>query len=194
MAFITLDKYKDYKKLKSEDNDEKLVTIINGVWALIESYCDRSFTSQTVVEYHDAKSEEVYLKQFPVTSVTSVETSTNGGLTYTALSEDASNLEGYFVDLEDGVILTQKSGYKFLTDYNIPFRSLKVTYVYGYEDNALPNDLRLAAYDLIDYYKDGEHVPVKTFGAATIQNAFPVSERHLPAHVKRVLDMYRVAV
>lgn len=194
---ISLDDYKEYKNINSTARDGYYQTIITAVSALIENYCNRKFLDHAVsgsyvVEWFDGKTSKVYLKEFPVIEVVSVAISSDGGVTQEVLTEGASDLTGYFVDLEEGSVFTQLSCKKFITSYNIEYRSLEITYRAGYEDlDNLPADLKLCVLDLVHYYVKDEKEPTKSLLGATIDNPLPYVANSFPPHIRRVLDLYR---
>ncbi len=94
---IDLDCYKEAKTINSTQRDGKIQTLITQVSALIETYCNRLFTtySETAkIEWHDGMTNKVYLKAFPIISVISVKTSSDGGVTQTTLTEADSAKTG----------------------------------------------------------------------------------------------------
>lgn len=187
---ITLQEYKNYHTITSDTKDTKISLLISAVSALIEAHCARSFHLDTYTEYHDAKTNYVCLKNFPVTAVTSVKVSEDGGVTQTTLTENATDKGGYLVDLDQGHIYTQIDTYKFLTSYDTPVKSLEVVYMAGYTE--IPKDLKLVTMDLVNYYKDDEHKPIMAMGGASVDNPLPYSSNRFPPHIQRVLDIYRV--
>ena len=187
---ITLDDYKSYNTVTSDTKDSKISLLISAVSALVENHCNRKFELETHTEYHDAKQEVIYLKQFPLVEVVSVSVSKNGGLDYVDLEEDDEDLFGYIVDIEDGCISTQITKINFLNTYSTPRKSLKVVYSAGYTN--IPVDLKLAVIDLVDYYKNNEHKPSMMIGGASLDNPMPYSSNRFPAHIQRVLDLYRL--
>lgn len=192
---IELNEYKEYKKIASTTRDGKIQSLITQVSALIENYCARKFfdyaSSPGITEWFDSNTEIVYLKQFPLIQVNSVYTSTDGGLTQTLLVENDVNGGGYFVDLENGTVRTQKTGTKFKSNsyYTTPYRSLEINYNAGYIQ--LPADLKLAIFDTIAYYEDQENKPTQTLMGGTIENPLPYTANSFPPHIRRILDLYR---
>lgn len=192
---IELSEYKEYKQITSSTRDGKIQNLITQVSALIENYCARKFldyaSSPGVTEWFDSDSEIVYLKHFPLIGVNSVNTSIDGGLTQVALTENSSTADGYFVDLENAAVRTQKIGTKFLSKsyYNTPYRSLEINYNAGYTE--VPEDLKLAVIDLVAYYEDQENKPTQALMGATIENPLPYVANSFPPHIRRVLDLYR---
>jgi hypothetical protein len=65
----------------------------------------------------------------------------------------------------------------------------KVVYTAGYE--TLPEDLKLAVLDLVTYYlkNDAAIHSAKAPGTNSVQIEY-ISTTNLPAHIKRVLDLY----
>ena len=191
---IDLDCYKEAKTINSTQRDGKIQTLITQVSALIETYCNRLFTtySETAkIEWHDGMTNKVYLKAFPIISVISVKTSSDGGVTQTTLTEADSAKTGYFVDLEEGSVFTQQVIDNFIDAYDVSYRSLEVEYTAGYTQDNLPLDLQLAVIDLVHYYEADENVPSKSLLSATIDNAQPYTANSFPPAIRRVLDLYR---
>jgi hypothetical protein len=192
---ISLSDYKEYKKITSSTRDGKIQALITQVSALVESYCARKFveysSSPGVTEWFDSNTDKVQLKHFPVIAVNSVSVSTDGGLTQTELTQDDPDRAGFYVDLENGVVMTQKTGNKFNDGYyyDIPYRSLEINYFAGYTE--LPADLELAVLDIVAYYEDQENKPTQTLMGGTIENALPYTANSFPPHIRRILDLYR---
>lgn len=195
---VTLAEYKEYKNITSSTRDGKFQTIITYASALIENYCARSFidyaSSPGVTEWFDSNTEIVYLKHFPLIQVNSVNISTDGGMTQTALTQDDPDFAGFFVDLDAGTVRTQKIGNRFQASsyYNTPYRSLEINYFAGYSDtDSLPADLKMAILDTISYIETNEEKPTQTLLGATLDNPLPYIANSFPPHIRRVLDLYR---
>lgn len=182
---ISLSEFKKYKGITSTTQDGKLTELISSVSEFIKSYCGRTFIdySETAkVEYFDGSSNyEVYLSEFPIISVSSVETSTDGGVTYTALTENTD----YFVDNERDTILTNDGNY--FVSSSIAFKSLKVTYTGGFV--LVPEELKLACAELIDKYREEGFASNKNLKGAAISNQ---EYKAIPSYIKAILDMHRV--
>lgn len=195
---VSLSEYKEYKKITSSTRDGKIQNLITQVSKLVENYCNRTFldyaSSPGITEWFDSNTEIVYLKQFPVIQVNSVSTSVDGGITQVALTQDDPDYAGFYVDLENGAVRTQKAGDKFLARgyYNTDYRSLEINYFAGYTE--LPEDLKLAVLDIIAYYEDQENKPTQALMGATIDNPLPYTANSFPPHIRRILDLYRYSV
>jgi hypothetical protein len=120
----------------------------------------------------------IILKETPVVQVLSVQKSTDYGQNYSDLTE--------FVDwVKDGdyIVSINPRGFEPLIN------GYSVSYTAGYE--TVPQDLRLAVLDLVTYYRknDGAIHSTKAPGTNAVQIEY-ISTTSLPAHIKRVLDLY----
>lgn len=71
--------------------DDLLAQVLDGVEAVVESYCGRQFASSSRVEYYGGEStSRLFLRQYPVTSVTSVRLDLSGNFGQTSGSFAAS--------------------------------------------------------------------------------------------------------
>lgn len=178
---ITRAEYKAYANISSTNQDAEIDTLIPKVSQLVKTYCRRSF-----VDYVDEARNETFdggystllLKETPVTQVISVQQSTDYGQTYTKLVKFTD-----WVQSGDYIVAINPEGFKpYVNGY-------KVSYFAGYE--TVPEDLKLAVLDLVTYYRknDGAIHSSKAPGTNAIQIEY-VSTTSLPAHIKRVLDLY----
>lgn len=185
MAFdlITLAEYKNYASISSTNQDASISSLIPQVSSLVKQLCRRTF-----LDYVDDFKTDVFkgpvnnkllLLETPVLTVNSVEFSENYGKTYETLVE----FEEYVVDNDTVEIIA--------APYNTYFRTnaFKVTYTAGYE--TLPTDLKLAVMDLVTYYLRNESSirSTKPVGSNSVQIEY-VTNTHLPAHIRRVLDLH----
>lgn len=190
---IDLDCYKQAKDINSTKRDGKIQDLITKTSSLIENYCNRKFVDYFTtprVEWFDGKTNSVVLTEFPVNSVVSVNTSSDGGITQSAMTLADANNGGYLVDLENGRVFTS-DGSLFIDSYNIPYRSLEISYTAGYDSSNLPQDLQLCVIDLVHYYEKDENIPTKSLLGATIDNPLPYAANSFPPAIRRVLDLYR---
>ena len=199
ISLVTLAEYKAYVGITSTTQDAQIATLIPRVSELVKSICRRTF-----VDYvNDARTQvfsggdQFVLSETPVLSVQAVEASVDYGANYTELVEYTD----YALDMElDAIVPLQLVGY--VPDYwdgiirrtvvpTFPRRinGYRVTYTAGYE--TLPLDLKLAVLDLLTYYvrNDSAVHAAKGMGTNTMQIEY-VTTTNLPAHIKRVLDLY----
>ena len=126
--------------------DTLLEMIINAVSKQFEEYCRRSFSSATHTEYYDGDgSTDLWVKQWPITSITSIYNCTTIPPEFASAELEDST---YYAADDDaaGRIVFYNS---FLYHGR---RNVKVTYVAGYSrgtgpgetDDALPFDLQFA--------------------------------------------------
>lgn len=180
---VTLQEFKAYKGINGNSQDSIISSIIPKVSSLVKTLCRRSFVDyveEIKVEVVETLNDSViFLCEDPVISVLSVEESLDYGKTYSLLNE----FEHYAVKKKLGTI--EAIGGKFSQLPN----AYVVQYTAGYE--TIPDDLKLAVLDLIEYYIKNDaavHSP-KAPGTNSVQIEY-ISTTSLPAHIKRVLDQY----
>jgi hypothetical protein len=184
MDLITLTEYKTYQGITNPNEDTLLSSIIAKCSDLVKTYCRRTFvdyTDDNKVEVFNGGFEDFRVSELPLIQVLSVENSTDYGQTWTDLTE----FEDWVWDQEGERLVTlDPSGTwkHYLNGY-------KITYFGGYE--VLPGDLKLAVMDLVTYYRrnDGAIHSTKSPGSNSVQIEY-ISTTNLPAHIKRVLDLY----
>lgn len=178
---ITRTDYKKYLGITTNNRDAEIDLLIPKISQLIKTYCRRTF-----VDYYGDLKTEVYnggfnkilLQETPVVSIDSFSISTDYGQTYTALTE--------FTDyVLDGDILVSLNSYGF-REY---LRGYQIVYYGGYD--TVPEDLQLAAFDLLEYYtKNNSAVHVNRDVTPNVTQIQYVASTNFPAHIKRVLDQY----
>lgn len=182
MNLVTLQEYKTYVGINTPTEDQLINSLISKTSDFAKNYCKRSF-----VDYVNEQKVEVFqggtsylLQEFPVKSVLSLEYSQDYGNTYTELTE----YQDWVLDSTGALVLI--SGTKI---FDSKPNSYRVTYYAGYD--TVPGDLKLAVMDLITYYRrnDGAIHSTKAAGSNSVQIEY-ISTTSLPAHIKRVLDLY----
>lgn len=186
LPLVTKEEYKAYVGITSTNSDDELTAIIPKVSEYVKTYCRRTF-----VDYvNDSKTEttnagygpSIIPKEYPLISVSSVDYSSDYGQTYTSLVE----FTDYVVDVEAGLI-TSVTG-----DFPSLINGYQITYTAGYE--VIPEDLKLAVLDLVTYYVKNDmavHSP-KAPGTNSVQVEY-ITSAALPAHIRRVLDLYKAS-
>ncbi len=186
LPLITRAEYKAYVGITSTNSDAVIDAIIPKVSDFVKTYCRRTF-----IDYVDDNKVEttaggygdkIHLDEYPVLSILNIDYSEDYGQTYTSLVEYTD----YVVDLEDNSIVSLSGDFpKLINGYQI-------TYTAGYE--AIPEDLKLAVMDLVTYYVKNDmavHSP-KAPGTNSVQVEY-ITTSALPAHIRRVLDMYKAS-
>ena len=194
---VTIHEYKDAEGLRGEKDDERLGVIIPKVSDLVKKYCGVSFidyfsTDKTeTFTINDDYTNTIIMSESPLVSVTSVKERANYSDAYTTLTTNAYQ---YYVDLEsDSITRTDTHGNPI--NFQKGLGAVQVAYKAGY--SSTPSDLKLAIFDLINYYMKDEHKERRTLGGATQQNQGTSGIRDnsdFPDHIKRVLDLYRVII
>ena len=188
MSILKLQTYKEIKNITSTDRDAVITRNISAVNSFISSFCNRSFTEYydtDKTEYFDGvNTSEVFPDVYPIISVTSVKTSSDGGQSYAITLAEYTD---YVVDTTSSSIV---STYDCFTSVNIPTNSMQIVYKGGY--SKVPDDLLLAAAHLVEYYLEEQYTPKKALAGVSIENmTVSDSTAKLPAHVRRVLEHYR---
>lgn len=184
LPLVTRAEYKAYAGLTNPNQDANIDLLIPKVSELIKTICRRTFVdyvNDTKVDYFDGGFYSLIPTESPTITVASLEYSTDYGATYTSLTEFID----YVVSKGDGAVYTTNKTTPFSTGINM----YKLTYTAGYE--TLPEELKLAVFDLISYYIKNDmaiHSP-KAPGTNTVQIEY-VTTAGLPAHIRRVLDLY----
>lgn len=183
LPLVTKAEYKAYAGISSTNHDAIIELLIPKVSGLVKSICRRTFVDyvdEAKVQISNGGFEYMLLHEFPVLAVSSVEQSTDYGQTYTALVE----YEDFALDRTDDTLrpIGLDAFPKLINGY-------RVTYTAGYE--VLPEELKLAVLDLITYYirHDMAIQSNKAPGTNSVQIEY-VTTTNLPAHIKRVLDLY----
>ena len=182
LNLITRQEYKAYAGIKSTNYDVEIDALIPRVSELVKNYCRRTF-----VDYMDTEKIEVFsgdcskliLSESPVVSVNLVQQSDDYGQTY----DNLVNFKDWVAD-GDYVIPLNFSEY-----WDKKIRGYRVVYLAGYED--VPQDLALAVMDLVSYYRQNDAAihSTKAPGTNSVQIEY-ISTTSLPAHIRRVLDLY----
>jgi hypothetical protein len=188
LSLVTLAEYKAYAGIASTNQDAEINSIIPKVSELTKSICRRSFIDYVddakIEIYSGGNGPKIFLKEYPLISVDSVEFSTDYGQNYTTLEEFVD----YVVDLEDSTIQAIGNFYTF----NKYINGYKIAYYAGYE--ALPEDLKIAILDLVTYYLKNDasvHSP-KAPGTNSVQIEY-ITKNQLPSHISRVLELYKAS-
>jgi len=190
MTILDLNTYKAYKSINSDKDDIRFTLIIDAVNAFIEQYTGRVFTTYYDIdktEYFNGLDLELYPMEYPIQSITSLHYSNDAGATYTI---ELVEYIDYIIDKYNNSIISLKNGF---CSVDHPVNAIKLVYKGGYA--TVPKDLELVAVHLSDYYKDEDYTPRKSLAGASIDNVIqPDMTARLPAHIRRVLDSYRLIV
>ena len=194
---ITVNEYKDAEGLRGEKDDDRLFVMVPLVSDLVKKYCGISFVdffSTDKIEtftINDNYTSTITMSESPLVTVDTVKERPDYGSPYVTLT--TGNYE-YYVDAEsDAVIRTNESGNPISWKKGVG--SVQITYNAGY--STCPSDLKLALFDLVNYYMKDEHKERRSLGNAQMSNQGTSgikSSTDFPDHIKRVLDLYRVVI
>jgi hypothetical protein len=192
LNLITISEYKTYAGIKSSNYDKEIIGLIPRVSQFVKNYCNRTFVDYVdtdKVEYFNGGVSRFLLAETPVISVASVGYSTDFGQTYTNLTEykdwilDGDEIRSLNTNAVNSLITVNRGFPEVIRGY-------KVTYRAGYDD--VPSDVALAIMDMVTYYRKNDMSvhSTKAPGTNSVQIEY-ISTTGLPAHIRRVLDMYR---
>lgn len=193
---INITEYKAFASISSTNSDASLTVLIPMVSDFVKAYCGRNFVNNTtadpvgteapvvtntpIVEYFSNGGRYIYLREAPLISLTSVEQKLYPGADYTAITSQIH----YEYDQENECLVSLlKDGFPRMPN------AVKITYTGGY--SSTPEDLKLGIFALIKYYLKDESVPRKSINHNQISTEY-VQSADLPAHIKRVFDLYRI--
>lgn len=181
---ITKAECKAYLGITSSNRDAEIDLLIPKVSKLVQTYCRRGLTeyasANVYTQYSDGGLDKIILEETPVVSIISFSNSTDYGQNYTNLVQYTDWVLG-----KDQCIYPLNVSKYF--DYYL--NGYKLEYFGGYED--LPDDLKLAVLDLVEYYmKNNTAVHVNRDVTPNVTQIQYVATSNFPAHIKRVLDQY----
>lgn len=184
LSLVTKAEYKAYAGITSTTQDTQIDAIIPRVSQLVKNICNRTFvdfTSDAKTEYFDGGGTVYNLEEYPVLSISSVEYSADYGNTYETLTEFSDYV---WAKKDDSIRAISSSGFPYAPN------AYRITYTAGYE--VIPADLKLAVLDLVTYYLKNDMAvhSNRAQGSNTVQIEY-VTSTNLPAHIKRILDIYR---
>ena len=181
---VTRAEYKAYTGIKSENQDSEIDSLIPKVSQLVKTYCRRTFNDyvdEPKTEVFSGGSQFLIPKESPIITVLSLETSSDYGASYTAMTEFVD----FVVEQEtDTVVSLAYDGFARKPN------GYKLSYFAGYE--TLPQDLKLVVFDLINYYMKNDAVShmQKTTASGSLQLEYMTSAQ-FPSHIARVLNLYK---
>lgn len=184
MALVTLQEYKDYYAISSTTGDSRISLLVDLVSDLVDNYLGRNIQLGTYTNnLEELLGTFIYLDNFPIASVTTLEYFSNTSETWVTI--DAADYEVYsetgIIELIDTSITADISTKRS--------KAVRVTYQGGF--STIPSDLKLAVFDLITYYNKREQTPVRSFNSTNTDTSGTFSGSEMPAHIKRVLSLYR---
>lgn len=199
MPLDTLANVKLNLNIDRGDDDALLDALRTAADSFIETYCDRSFTGGSFSEDHAGGSKLVFLKNYPLDAVASVNVDANRTFTGATIL-DASR---YVVHAERGVIEALDG--PFLSDRSSANAfPMAVRVAYSTPTDEVPAALKRAYAELIGHWyrqerthslTDDRNYLQKMDGTEVTQYPWQQSGGYkLPPAVKLILDLYRLPV
>jgi uncharacterized phiE125 gp8 family phage protein len=187
MSLDTLSNVKARLGITTSADDTLLGLLQDTADAAIANYCNRDFAGGTFTEYAPGGSEFIHLRNFPVSSVTSVklDSTRNFG------AETVVSTDDYVVETDRGVIQSVAGAF-------LPSEPQVLQVVYATATSSVPADVKEAYARLVGH----GYRRVKTDVAANFQNViqqkfgetfvvFSGAEGGLPDDVTALLAPYR---
>lgn len=189
-SLITYDEFFEIVgKTKTGIKDQEVLEINNLIASAsqhVEDYCNRKFTDYVdtdFTQYDNGDRTIIYLRHWPVISITDVSYSEDRGLTWETLVEDED-----YIYLDEEEAITTVSGKRFYKTGLL--RAVRINYRAGYTE--IPDDLKLATAMIVNHYLKDEHTARKELMGSMVQHAgFTIEDKDWPGHIKRLLDNYR---
>lgn len=179
MEILTLLEYKTAIQSTSPTDDDKLNFIIDFVNKFIPRYCNTSFKPVTVIDELCTRfGDAILLDNAPAISVESVSArAVDGTLTTISPSSYRLNKAGGYIN----IILSEP----LLSDREF---GVSVDYTYGF--STPPEDITMAAIELVNTYKSKNFYSSKSSGSGDTLTM--MKQTIIPMHIKSILDFYRV--
>ena len=178
MPLITLSEYKKYASKNNPEHDETLTQIIDGVSDLVKAYCGRDFVRESYNEELDVDlpfTSDLFVRSIPVVSVTEIRERGE--------DEDFEVVDPSVYRVNKGTgRISRLRGY-----WPQGISSVEIDYEGGLEGP--PADVKLACYELVNYYFKRDYVPRKQVQNSTKENS--EIEHGLPVHIATILNGHR---
>jgi len=182
---VTRIEFKQYMGISSTNRDSEIDVLIPLVSQLVQTYCRRGITEYAIstpyVQYDNGGTDFILLKETPLKSLLGFSYSTDYGVTWTSMTEDTY----FIIDTDKLYTIPQPDKSRNL------LKEFKIEYLGRFDP--IPGDLKLALFDLIEYYmKNNSAVHVNRDVTPNVTQIQYVATTNFPAHIKRVLDQYVV--
>ena len=197
MDIITLEEYKAFNALSGNTKDDaKIVLLISSVSSLIQAYLGLDFTggkSVTEVLSLDYDTNTIYLENYPISGPVTV-SETDRYTWDSSVHVPLAYSSDFFVDEEEGVLTRVYTPGGFAS-WPVSPGVVTVTYTTapkwpGTGASAVPADLKLAAIELVNYYRNDEFRQSKSVQGSSLVNTL-AEGTDFPKHIQVILDRYK---
>lgn len=200
MDLITLEEYKTYNGLSANPKeDAKNALLISSVSNLIQAYLGwnvspdgQSGRQVTEVLSVDYDTNVIYLANYPISGPVTVLESDRYTLD-SSIHVPLTHASDYIVNESDGTLtrIYKPGGF---ANWPISPGVISVTYTiapkYSGGVSGIPADLKLAALEMVDYYKNDGFRENRSIQGTSVQNYVDYSG-DFPKHVQVILDRYK---
>lgn len=186
-ALTTTAAAKVYLKIGNTNDDTVIAALVSRYSAVVSTYCDRRFaaTTYTNERYDGTGTENLYLRAFPVTTMTSI---------YLDSARDFA--AGSLLVADDDYYVVPEDGHGLVVRLNGVWDKgvavIKATYVAGYA--TIPGPVIEATHRLIARAKAWSDMGTHAVSAQSIQaggGSVSFVEHDIPKDVKKLLEPYR---
>ena len=190
---ITLSDAKTFLNITGTVNDAELANFISTASDMIVSRIGPVAGSPTYDEWYDGGSPQILLRHTPIQSITSVNESWYGQVTYTLTPQVlddglAKSIYGYTVDVSEGILTRRQSG--AVGRFAPGLLNVHVVYVAGYA--VVPSELQMAAKILLKHYWAERRGGSKRPGQGGDDMADLRNEGDFPARVEEILANFYI--
>lgn len=209
MALTTTSEYKTYAGVSGSTNDARYATLISAAEAYIKRYTGRSFESATFTHTFDGSGgESLQLREWPVTSITSVtqiyddgttqvldastyrfDGTTNNGILYrvfTGRGRFGAYNAAQFGRWEPGPFQRFGNGYV----WDMGYQNYRVVYVAGY--TTIPDELKLLVWKIVDVWFAGAGQDASLQSESIGSYSYTRAKEPFPPEIQLMLDGWKV--
>ncbi|RZK44446.1 MAG: hypothetical protein EOO61_03750 [Hymenobacter sp.] len=199
MDIITLEEYKSFFGMNKDNpsEDARINLLIQSVSSLIQTYLGLDFEGGRAVHEVitvDYDTNKIFLEHYPIAGDVVV-TETDRYTTDSTVHVPLYYASDYVVDNEQG-ILTRIYHPGGFASWPVAPSVIMVDYVTApkwagdFGATGIPADLKLAALQLVSYYKNEEFRQSKTIQGSTVVNTLAKGS-DFPLHIQVILDRYK---
>ena len=175
--------------MRKPDEDNKITFLIKSVSSLIKAYLGHSLVDNyedPITEYlsFDYDTNVLYPKLWPIRDIVEI-TELDRYTVDSTVHVPLSAASDYYLS---GDTVVRVPGYGGFGTWPRGPGSVKIVYRAGYE--TAPQELKLAAIELVNYYREEQFRQSKTIQGSTVINTLTKSDEW-PSHIRLLLDNYK---
>ncbi len=163
----------------------KLTLLCRAVQRRIEDYCERYFLKATYSEYHDVPPSgaySVWVKNPPIVTLTSLTDDAQDGARAITVATDVAQYNG--PNYGEARLWNNESG--FVSGV----KAVLIVYTGGYAEDDMPEDLALAAWQMVAVQWEGAE-PLARASQAIDGESITWRAEGIPPQAKPILDKYK---